>query len=375
MTESTQWHQASKSPGRLYQCPDEFEIKYNDLQPIIDKMRPNLQNFMMAETAVRIVLDGPYVNPVTTVISVPFEGDQDKIFDNLGKLIFDQMWGYYISTDPRTTHHGLTNLVFDGYETSMIRRETEKFMRLLTKRNDLIPRVMQGYHMACDMEPFDRDVYMKGAVSEFMDIHLGVRLYTFGEGVQRMTLFMPISGGDEAIDRIYYNIEHIMHQNLVAYDETHDHQLPVSEELLCRELEGVMKRAQKKGTTRKKMIHGLNINTVLLDDPSDAHSISMADLYYDKINRIDLLDEASSRARDLFNNALIRSAEIVNAVTDVSKLKMEERVYIDRESSISGGVPVRIDSTSANKPAAKAATPPSSDKEPVTVAKDGLEEL
>lgn len=383
MTEANIWHTSPKGPGRLYQCSNDLVPKYEEVQHIVDRIRANLKNFLQLETSVRILLDGPHVNPVVTTISVPFEGDQDKVYENLGLIIFQQAWGYYLGADPKGTHHGLTNLVFDGHETSLMRRETEKFLSMLQTRNDLAYRVMSGYHMACDMEPFDRDVYFQETTNKFLDIHLGVRMFTYGEGVIPTTMFLPISAGKEAIDRIYYNLENIIIQNLVAYDETHDHHLPVSEELLCRELEGTLIRAKKKANTRKKIIHGLNMNTVLLEDPTMIHHINMADLYYDKINRIDLLDEASARSRDLFNANLIRATEITNAVTDISSLRMSERVYIDRNTAV-GAPASAILQSAEGEPETTAEAQPTIDtpeqaeeekKEPVTVATDGLEEL
>jgi hypothetical protein len=377
MTEQMPWHTTPHSPGRLYQCPQDLIPRYEEVQHIVDRIRGNLKAFLQLETSVRLLLDGERVNPATTVISVPFEGDQDKIYENLGLIIFQQLWGYYLAADPKGTHHGLTNLVFDGNETAMLRRETEKFLRVLHTRNDLAHRVMSGYHMACEMPPFERDVYMKETTEKNLDIHLGVRMYTFGEGTNRVTMFLPIKEGKEAIDRVYYNIEHIIHQNLVAYDETHDHYLPVSEELVLRELEAVLKRARQKDNTRKKIINGLSINTVLMEDPTMNHHISLADLYYDKLNRIDLLDEAAARSRDMFNTNLIRSSEIAMAVTDVTKLPMEERMYIDRATAV-GSSPATAGAARPSPMAQRAAPQPArpaEKKEPVTVATDGLEEL
>ena len=59
--------------------------------------------------------------------------------------------------------------------------------------------------------------------------------------------------------------------------------------------------------------------------------VSLADLYYDKLNRIDLLAEAAQRSRDMFATALVRSTEITqDAGVNVDTLAVEERVYIDR---------------------------------------------
>ena len=376
MTEALEWHTTPKSPGRLYQCANDLIPRYDEIQHIVDRIRANLKNFMQLETTVRLLVDDNLTNPVTTVISVPFEGDFDKIYENLGLIIFQQAWGYYLSADPKGTHHGLTNLVFDGNETSLIRRETEKFLGMLAYRNDLAYRVMKDFHMACEMDEFPRDIYFRETASRFLDIHLGVRMYTHGEGINRTTVFLPISVGKEAIDRIYYNLENIITNNLVAFDETHDHFLPVSEELLRREMESLLDRAKKNGNTRKKIIHGLTMDTVLLEDPTMIHHINLVDLYYDKINRIDLLDEASARSRDLYNANLIRGAEITNPITKVESLKMEERVYIDRNTAV-GAEPATIAATPAAppKPAAAAPPPDPEEEKEVEVVGDGLKEI
>ena len=163
----------------------------------------------------------------------------------------------------------------------------------------------------------------------------------------------------------------------MAFDETHDHYLPVSEELLRREMESLLTRAKKNGNTRKKIVHGLTMDTVLLEDPTMIHHINLADLYYDKINRIDLLDEASARSRELYNVNLIRGAEIPNPITQVDSLKMEERVYIDRNTAV-GAEPAVITTTPATRPTAAAAPPPAPEEEEeneVEVVGDGLKPI
>lgn len=366
MTE-TAWHLPQHGPGRLYQMARDLKIKYDDLEHLHTIIAEQLRTFIKLECSVRLLLDGERVNACTTVISVPFQGDDDKIFNNLATMIRDQLWGYYLSADPKSTHHGLTNLVFDGNITNLIRREGEKFLYLLTYRNDLAGRVLKDYKMACDMPPFNRDVYMKEVVHQSLDVHLGVRMYNHGEGVNRVTVFLPIMAGDTAIDRIYYNIEHITHMNLVAYDELHDRYLPVSEELILRELEATLIRARRKGNTRKKIINGLKLHTVLMEDPSLINHVSLADLYYDKINRIDLLEETAQRSRDMFASALIRSTEITSAAIDINELKLEDRVYIER--------PKDKETVAAPQAGQAARQPEKQTSVPLTVHKDGLTEL
>ena len=379
MTEN--WNIAQRGPGRLYQQPKDLIVneKFDAAAEYIQTIAENLKGFLKLETSVRFLLDAPYVQPAVAVVSVPFEGEDHTIYTNMGTLIYQQLWGYYLAADPKSTHHGLTTLVLEGHENSMIRRETEKFMSLITSRNELGGRAMRNYRMACEMPPFNRDVYLKEATSKFMDIHLGVRMYTYGEGVERKTVFMPIEGGAEAIDRIYYNMEHIIHQNLVTYDEVHDHYLPVSEELLGRELESLLNRATKKGNTRAKLINGLKLHTVMLEDAAMINHVSLADFYYDKLNRVDLLEEAAQRSREMFSTALIRSTEITGAAgVNVDELKMEERVYIERPAAREQ-VPVQATAPAAPAPEQPAAAPAAEEgqeeEEEETTHTDGLTEL
>ncbi len=333
-TPSSQFMVEPRPSGSVYIRPEDYTPRYEEHEPIISSIANNIRNFFQVETTLRLVVEGPLANKQITVISVPFEGTDDVAYNEMAGIVFDQLWGYYVSVNPRTTHHGLTHLVFDGNETSLVRREIEKFLALLPHRTDLSHRVMKNYRMEHETTPFERDSYMKESISKVLTMHLGVRMYTFGYGVNRQNLFLPIHGGKNALERIYYNLEHIIHQNLVAYDETHDHCLPVSEELVFRELEGILDRARKKVNTRRKIIDGLKVRTVLIDDPANIHTTQLADLYYDKINRIDLLDEASARSRDLFATSLIRSSEMINESLDTSQLKLETQKYVPREKIV-----------------------------------------
>jgi len=376
-TDST-FHLPKHGPGRFYYCPPDLVVKYWEVNNIVEAIAGHLRNFLHLDSAVRLLTDGPIANATTSVIQIPFEGDNDRIYFNLAKLIYDQLWGYYISSDPKATHHGLTNLVFEGNETSLIRRETEKFLHLLSSRTDLAARVMLGYTMQCDVPPINRDTYMRETVKNSLEIELGVRFFTYGEGVNRITVFVPYGEKTgEAIDRVYYNIEHIIHQNLVAYDELHDHYLPVSAELVVREMEATLVRARQKGNTRKKIINGLKMNTVLLQDPAMIYHQSLADMYYDKINRIDLLEEAAQRSRELFSTALIRSTELtIDSNVDVNNLQLEERVYIERPKAAGQpatvqrqAAPARTTTTTATR------TTATTTATRVTTKSDGLSEL
>jgi len=373
------FHMPKHGPGRFYYCPPDLMIKYWEVNQMVEAIAGHLKNFLHLDSSVRLLTDSPLSQATTTVISVPFEGDNDRIYYNLAKLIYDQLWGYYLSSDPKSTHHGLTNLVFEGNETSLIRRETEKFLQLMTYRTDLAARAMLGYTMQCEVPPINRDTYMRDTVHGALEVELGVRFFTHGEGVNRITIFVPYGEKTaEAIDRVYYNIEHIIHQNLVAYDELHDHYLPVSTELVLRETEQVLIRARQKGNTRKKIINGLKFHTVLLQDTAMIYHQSLADVYYDKINRIDLLEEAAQRSRELFSTALIRSTELtVDAKVDVNNLQMEERVYIERPKA--SGEPAKMHAAPAQARTTTTTTTRTTQTTAtatkVTTKPDGLSEL
>jgi hypothetical protein len=137
-------------------------------------------------------------------------------------------------------------------------------------------------------------------------------------------------------------------------------------------------RARQKGNSRKKIINGLKLHAVMLQDPTDIYHITLGDLYYDKINRIDLLEEAAQRSRELFSTALIRSSEITqDAGVKVDSLSMEQHVYIERPKTPGAAptaqrmaVPVQRTATTTQTTTQRAEV-----RQTVTVKKDGLSEL
>ena len=102
--------------------------------------------------------------------------------------------------------------------------------------------------------------------------------------------------------------------------------------------------------------------------------ISIADLYYDKINRIDLLEEASQRSRDMFATALVRSTEITqDAGVNVDTLAVEERVYIERPETPEARETVTVGAGApAEQPVAEGEEEEAADTDTHT---DGLTEL
>ncbi len=103
MTENTSWRLPQRGPGRLYQQPDDLVIneKFDRIQEYVQTIAGELKSFLQMETAVRFLVDGPNAQPISAVVSVPFEGEQDTIYTNLATLIYYQLWGYYLSADPK----------------------------------------------------------------------------------------------------------------------------------------------------------------------------------------------------------------------------------------------------------------------------------
>ncbi len=106
----------------------------------------------------------------------------------------------------------------------------------------------------------------------------------------------------------------------------------------------VKKDGRREPFDRKKILNGLRFNTVLLEDPAMIKHIGLADLYYDKFNRIDLLEEASQHSRDMMAAALIRATEMTqDSGVKVDELTLEDRVYIEqpevRETVTAGVAP------------------------------------
>jgi len=278
-------------------------IKYDDPEIIISHIVEGLKEFIHAEPAVRITLDSPLANAARLIISVPFESDEDLIIRNFAGVIHQALIGYYISAEPQTSHFGISNLLIEGNFNSLLRREMEKLINQFQTRNDMAGRLIQNVQLVGTMQvPTPGTTYLTDTLKRGLDIHVGYRVYAMGENVNYTKIFLPLETGKEIIEFIYYNLEQILQQNFVTYDESGDTYLNITETLVFRELERVLDRAKSKELTRKKIINNLQFNTMLLDSPEEVDTALIGDKVYDYLNHIQdkKLQESTERSQELY---------------------------------------------------------------------------
>lgn len=308
MTE-TIWQRETCSPGREYMLGTDPYIKYDDKQDIIAKLTANLKEFIHAEPAVRITLDAPTVNSGRTILAIPYESDQDKILVNFASIIYQTLMGYYISAEPKSSHFGIANLTIEGNTTSLLRREMEKLIDYFQNRSDIAGRLLKDVNITGKYQvPEPGDVFLSDTIKKGLDIHIGYRIFALGESVNCTRIFLPLNAGQDIINHVYYNIERILHQNFITYDENSEEYLKITESLVFKELESLIYRSQSKDMTRKKIINNLQFNTVFTPqvEESNATQVEFHDKLYDLLNQIqdEKYKTVVQNSRDLYTSFL-----------------------------------------------------------------------
>jgi hypothetical protein len=325
MTESI-WHKEECGPGRHYMLGGDPYVKYDDQETITASIVEGLRKFIHAEPAVRLTLDSPKCDSERANLAIPFESDHEIILNNFAKMIYQSLIGYYISAPTKTSHFGITNLLLEGEHNSLLRREMEKLISQFQTRNDMAGRLLQnitlvGKHAV----PKPGDTYLMETIKQGLDIHVGYRIFSTGENVNCSQIFLPIQAGSEIIDQIYYNIERILHHSFVAYDETGDGYLKVTDNLIFKDLAQLLQRAKTKELTRNKILNNLQFDTVTKRDVEEAPKMLLGDRLYDVLNHIQdtKLKEATDRSRDLYTACLHSTAELAQGRLTRTEAKIE----------------------------------------------------
>ncbi|MCP4750293.1 MAG: hypothetical protein GY866_05340 [Proteobacteria bacterium] len=301
MSESI-WQRENCGPGREYMLGKELHVKFDDRETIMAAIIEGLKEFVHSEPAVRLTLDTPLSNPERAIIAIPFESDQELILTNFAHTIYQSLQGYYISAEPKTTHFGIANLLLEGKLNSLLRREMEKLISQFQNRSDMAGRLMENVKLVGKLPvPKPGNIFLSETVKKGLDIHVGYRVYAIGSNVNYTKIFLPMETGSEILEHVYYNLEQMLHHNFVAYDETGDDYLTVSETLVFKELEAILRRAKSKELTRNKIINKLQFNTVLKTEIDPAEEPLLGDRVYDFLNHIQdtKLKDATVHSREL----------------------------------------------------------------------------
>lgn len=322
------WQRSDCGSGRSYMLGTEPYVKYDDQEAIISTVKESLKKFVNIKTAVRLTLDTELSNAERTIIAIPFESNDEQIVDNFARLITQSLMAYYISADPKTSHFGISNLLLEGKINSLLKREMEKLLQQFQERPDLAGRLLSNVELAGKVPvPEPGDIFLSETIRKGLDIHLGYRIFVTGVDVNYTKIFVPITAGKEVIDYLYYNLEQILHHNFISYDETGDRYLAITEPLVFKELEAVLKRAKTKEMTRNKILNNLQFNTIEKSKIVPELEMLAGDSLYDFLNHIQdtKLQKATERSRELYLSYLQEAVHSLAKEMTVKKEAAEEK--------------------------------------------------
>jgi hypothetical protein len=340
MSESI-WQRSDCSPGRAYMLGTDPYVKFDDQETIIEAIKENLRGFLNIKSAVRLTLDTELSNPERAILAVPFQSGDEQILTNFAQLLYQSVLGYYISAEPRSSHFGIANLLLEGKLNSLYKRETEKLLGQLQDRPDMAGRLLSNVEMTSTVPvPKPGDIFLSETIKKGLDIHVGFRIFIAGSDINYTNIFLPIEGGRDIIDHVYYNLEQILHHNFITYDETGAGYLSISETLIFKDLEATLQRAKSKEITRNKILNNLQFNTIEKKKIAPELEMLDGDSLHDLLNQIQdtKLQKASEQSRELYASYL---REAVHALEDIPEANAAEAQAIEEIANAEPPKPVR----------------------------------
>ena len=331
----SRWYKQSCGVGRDYFLGKDIYVKYTEREAIIKRIKENIREYVLVETAVRFTTDGQYTDSERLVISIPHHNPNDIILDSLAEMLYHSMLGYYIRGDNKTKHFGMSNLTLEGYDNSLLRRELELLFKNFTQRADITGRLVNNIQLIAEKESGVGDCYMQEILNEGIDIHVGFRLLLYGSTIHNNNVFIPIVTGNSVIEQIYYNMEQLIHGYFSTYDDLGEKgYLKVTNTLIFKELVEILKKARNKTNIRKKILNNVNFTTLLTDDVVKLYGELAGDVVYDTINELDneQIKAAGNRSRELYSSFMIRSAEITDSSVDYKSVvglqEVDQQVFV-----------------------------------------------
>ncbi len=316
MTQSV-WHREDCGPGRQYilgheiKEMDRFKPEAEVIQTILD----DIKGYLVVEPAIRLVLDSPKVNPERVVLALPAEGAKDQVMENFAAELYRSLMGYYLGSNPKSSHYGISQVVLGGDVNNFIRREAEKLFGQMGSRPDMAGRVLQNAEFGSSLTVGAAGTnHLTETVAKALNIYVGYRLHLHGDGVNKNQMFIPLEGGQNIIDLVYYNLEQIVNQNFLSYDETGSSYLQITEGLVFKELECLLQRSKDKENTRKKILTNIEYNLVFSTNPRAEFNENAGDHFYDSINQVEdeKLKESTKLSSELYATVVTKSKELLD---------------------------------------------------------------
>lgn len=325
--------------------------KYDDQDTIIASIVDGLREFIHAEPAVRLTLDTHLSNPERAILAIPFESDQDVILYNFAHLIYQSLMGYYISAASQTSHFGISNLLLEGSHNSLLRREMEKLIAHFQSRQDMAGRLLQNVGIvARHPVPKAGVTFLSETIRQGLDIHVGYRVFATGKKVNCSQIFI-LQAGQEIIEQVYYNLEQIIHHGFVTYDESGDKYLNITESLVFKDLEEILKRAKTKELTRNKILNNLQFDTISKQESDALDAPRIGDRLYDVLNHIQdkKLKEATNRSRDLYTASLVGTSNLLRDRLQFREKQPDPEPQIEMEAQTTPASAESIDTSPPNR--------------------------
>jgi hypothetical protein len=253
------------------------QIKFEDTESLILKIVKNLKPIVSIDTVVRLMMDTNKIAANSGILTLPFKIDCDIVYHNIARLLYDSFIAYYLKNNPNTSHFGLASTALEGSTTSLLFRKTERLIKLASNREDIAGKFIRGVTFSVEASETDSPtpVFTETLVKG-LDIHLGLDIVIYGASLNYGRIFIPIRAGGKVIEKIYHNLEQMIQQKLITYDEVNDKYLKISESLLFKEVEEIVTRLRYKINTRRKLLADLKANTVYLGRSEDDDRFNLA---------------------------------------------------------------------------------------------------
>lgn len=318
--------------GRTYLLGKDVYIKYAETARIKKLITENIREYIFIDASIRLTIDSDNSEAQRLTISLPCSVDSAGIIANLADLLYNKLYSYYISAEPKIHHFGFANTALEGFSSSTLRRELESVCKVLG-RSDVSGRLISGIQFEKDKTAHDKNFAFYNVLKKNLDAHIGYRILLYGPQMHNMTFFIPISSGAMIIKQVMYNIEMIMHHNFVTYDDVAEQgYLRLSESLILKELNTLLSRAKNKENVRKKIINNVKFATTITDDPIKRYGEMAGDYVYDTINQIDnnSLVDASDRSRALYDTLSIKTAKNVEETINYRQIENVGEIIVNR---------------------------------------------
>jgi len=252
------WQKTDTGTGRDYLLGKDIQPNFEDSEGILENIVTEVSDTIQVQAVVRFLLDGFSSHPEQSFIPTPFIVDHLKVAGNLSDLLLQTVMKYYISANPKSSHFGIANTILEKKKNSFIKREIETLLKKIQERPDLSGRILKDVQIAPIQEfHIQHPFRFKAIIQKNLNIHIGCQIQINGNAINHNRIFLPFRTNSGILNCLYYNLEHIITQNLVSFSESSDQYMKITERTILKELESTIGRLKVKVSTRKKLLKDL----------------------------------------------------------------------------------------------------------------------